>query len=101
MVTVDSEGRIAIPEDLREQLDLATGREVELRVEGKHLIVEPKQDPEEFWQEHLSLIKEADEHERERSALTYEELDVISQDFTDTVRKEAGREAEGSHERKE
>jgi AbrB family looped-hinge helix DNA binding protein len=42
MVEVDLDGRVTIPDDIRDQLKMTPGTEVEVRVENGRVIIEPR-----------------------------------------------------------
>lgn len=39
--TIDKAGRLVLPKAIRDELGLAAGQQIELRVEGAHVIMEP------------------------------------------------------------
>lgn len=45
MVTIDRVGRLVIPKDVRDRLDLAPGVELEIFVEGDSLRFSPRRNP--------------------------------------------------------
>ena len=58
MVTVDSKGRIVIPQEIRDSLGLTPGTEVEVRIENETAIVEPEDDPERIIERMERLVEE-------------------------------------------
>jgi len=58
MPTVDSKGRIVLPHDVRKQLGIELGIEVEVREEDGKAIVEPEDDPEKIIDRMEELIAE-------------------------------------------
>lgn len=86
MVKVDSKGRVVLPKEVRERLDLAPGTEVEIReVDGK-AVVEPERDPEAIVDRLTSLVEEA---AAERDPDDYDDLDVYAREHAETVRRQA------------
>lgn len=59
MVTVDSKGRVVIPQDLRERLGITPGTEVAVREEDGKAVVEPEDDPERVIERMERLVEEA------------------------------------------
>lgn len=59
MVTVDSKGRIVLPQDVRDRLELRPGTEVTVRNDGDRIVVEPEDDPEEIIDDIETLVEEA------------------------------------------
>jgi len=55
---VDSKGRIVIPQEVRDQLELGPGTEVEVRVEDGQIVVDPEVDPEEIIRRTEQLLEE-------------------------------------------
>ena len=86
MPRVDSKGRIVLPKEVRERLDLESGTEVEVREEDGKAIVEPETDPERVIDRMESLIEEA---AAERSPREYDDLDVYAREHADTIRRQA------------
>lgn len=86
MTTVDSKGRIVLPKEVRKQLGITTGSEVEIREEDGQAVVEPEDDPDEIVDDLEGLI-EAAAAERDRTA--DDELDAQSRDHVDTIRRRA------------
>jgi AbrB family looped-hinge helix DNA binding protein len=63
MVTVDSKGRIVLPQELRERLGIAPGTEVEIREQDGKAVVEPEDDPEQIIERLERLVEESTEQE--------------------------------------
>lgn len=88
MVTVDTKGRIVIPQELRERLGITPGTDVEVRTEDGKVVVEPEDDPEEIIDRLEQLVTET---APERSDMTsHEEADtLIAQKHRDAIRRGA------------
>ena len=56
MATVDSKGRIVLPQEVRERLDITPGTEVEIHEEGGKAVVEPEDDPQQIIRRMEQLI---------------------------------------------
>jgi AbrB family looped-hinge helix DNA binding protein len=63
MVTVDSKGRIVLPQELRERLGIAPGTEVEIREQDGKAVVEPEDDPDQIIERLERLVEESTEQE--------------------------------------
>ena len=59
MTTVDSRGRIVLPQEVRERLGMTPGTEVEVREEGGKAVIEPEDDPERIIERMEQLVEEA------------------------------------------
>lgn len=59
MVTVDSKGRIVLPSEVREQLGIRPGSEVEVSADDGRAVVEPEDGPEEIMRDLEAMIEEA------------------------------------------
>jgi AbrB family looped-hinge helix DNA binding protein len=59
VVTVDSEGRIVLPQEVRERLGIEPGTEVDIHEEDGKAVVEPEDDPEKIIEQMEQLISEA------------------------------------------
>jgi AbrB family looped-hinge helix DNA binding protein len=87
---VDSKGRIVLPKDLREQLGISAGTEVEVRKEGGKAVIEPEPSPESFVEELTDLIStEATNRDGDRTP--YEEMHPTAQAHADAVRRGAAK----------
>lgn len=84
-VTVDSKGRIVLPQGIRERLGIEPGTEVEVHEEGGKAVVEPKDDPERVIEQMEQLISEA---ATGRDAPD-EEMEPVAEDHTETIRRQA------------
>lgn len=99
MTKVDPKGRIVLPQEVRERLDITPGTEVEIREEDGKAVVEPEKDPEEIIARMEDLIGEKREVEEGTFSETEhgetrplsEEPDPIAQEFRENVRKGAER----------
>lgn len=58
MPTVDSKGRIVLPQEVRERLGITPGTEVEIREEDGKAVVKPEKDPEEIIERMDRLVEE-------------------------------------------
>jgi AbrB family looped-hinge helix DNA binding protein len=67
MVTVDSKGRIVLPQELRERLGITPGTEVEIREEDGTAVVEPEDDPERILEQMEELVAETAPERGERT----------------------------------
>lgn len=86
MVTVDSKGRIVLPQDVREALGITPGTEVEVHEEGGKAIVEPEDDPERIIERMEALIDGIPE---DRAPTPYDDLDPHAKDQVDAIRRQA------------
>ena len=85
MVTVDSEGRVVLPQDVRERLDISPGTEVTVREQDGVAVVEPGSDPERIVERMEALIEGAPDPE----PTPYEALDPRSRKQVDNIREQA------------
>jgi AbrB family looped-hinge helix DNA binding protein len=90
MVTVDSKGRIVLPKEVRERLDIRPGTEVEVRVEDGRVVVDTEPDPERVVDRLESLVAEAS---AERDPDPPGERDRHARDHAETIRR--GAESDG------
>ena len=58
MPTVDSKGRIVLPQAVRERLEITPGTEVTVREEDGRVVVEPEDDPEGVIERMERLVEE-------------------------------------------
>jgi AbrB family looped-hinge helix DNA binding protein len=56
MTTVDSKGRIVLPQEVRERLDITPGTEVKIHEEDGKAVVEPEDNPEQIIERMEQLI---------------------------------------------
>ena len=88
MPTVDSKGRIVLPQDVRKQLGIEPGIEVEVREEDGKAIVEPEDDPEKIIDRMEELIAETSP--ASTNTLPFENNpDPIAQKHRDAIRRGA------------
>lgn len=85
MTTVDSKGRIVLPQEVREALGITPGTEVEIHEEDGKAVVEPEDDPEQIIERMDALIAGI----ADRDPTPYDELDPQSKDHVDTIRRQA------------
>lgn len=86
MATVDTKGRVTLPKDVREDLGLEPGTEVEIRdVDGK-VVIEPERDPADVIAELERRIEESYE-----LAPQVDEPDPIASDHRDAIRRGTNR----------
>lgn len=86
MTTVDTKGRVTLPKEVREDLGLEPGTEVEIRDEGGRVVIEPERDPED-------VIAELERRIEEPYGLAspVDEPDPIAADHLDAIRRGANR----------
>jgi AbrB family looped-hinge helix DNA binding protein len=85
---VDSKGRIVLPQELRERLDITPGMEVEIREENGRVVVELEDDPKQVLERMEQLVAEASS-EREETMPVGEEADAIARKHRTAVRSGA------------
>jgi len=83
-VTVDPDGRIALPEDVREQVSISPGTEVDVREDDGKVIIEPENDPERILERMDALV----EGISSRDPTPYEGLDPQGRDHVETIRNQ-------------
>ncbi|SDK43533.1 AbrB/MazE/SpoVT family DNA-binding domain-containing protein [Natronorubrum texcoconense] len=88
MVTVDSKGRIVLPQKVRERLGLTPGTEVDIREEGDKAIVEPEDDPERIIERMEQLVEDTPS-ERGKTTPLDDGADPIAQKHRTAVRRGA------------
>ena len=88
MATVDSKGRIVLPQDLRERLGITPGTEVEIREENGKAVVEPEDDPERILERMERLVAETASERGETTPLD-DGVDSIARKHRDAVRSGA------------
>jgi AbrB family looped-hinge helix DNA binding protein len=84
MAKVDAKGRIVLPQEVRERLDITPGTVVEVREEDGKAVIEPEDDPEALLWRMEQLVPDASD--RERKPLTG---DAVAGSFRETVREGA------------
>ncbi len=88
MVTVDSKGRVVLPQEIRERLGIIPGTEVEIREEDGKAIVEPEDDPERIIERMNHLVAEA-ASDRGKTTPLDEDVDPVAQGHRAAVRRGA------------
>lgn len=88
MVTVDSKGRIVLPQDLRERLGISPGTEVDIREEDGKAVVEPEEDPDQIIERMNHLIEEASAN-RDAASVSSEEMHPLARNHAETIRRGA------------
>lgn len=88
MTTVDSKGRIVLPQGVRERLGITPGAEVEIHEEDGKAVVEPEDDPEQIIERMEQLVEETSSERGETTPL-HEGADPIAQKHRDAVRRGA------------
>ncbi len=89
MATVDSKGRIVLPQEVRERLDITPGTEVEIHEEDGKAVVEPEDDPQEIIERMEQLVEETSSERGETTPVT-DGVDPIAQKHRDAIRRGAG-----------
>ena len=97
MAKVDSKGRIVLPKEVREDLGITAGTEVEVREEGGRVVVEPEDDPEGILDRMGRLVTEAASERSETKAIDGS-VDSAAQRHRDAVRRGADEDAENEVE---
>ena len=85
MAKVDSKGRIVLPQDVREQLGVTPGSEVEVHEKDGKAIVEPEDDPDRIIEQMDQLVDGI----TDREPTPYEDLDPQARDQVDSIRRQA------------
>lgn len=93
MAKVDSKGRVVLPQNLREQLGLDPGTEVEVREENGRAVVEPEDRPEDII---TDLERQIENAASRRKQTQKDELDPTASDHLETIRRGAS-DDEGNH----
>jgi AbrB family looped-hinge helix DNA binding protein len=88
MVTVDSKGRIVLPQEVRERLGITPGTEVEIHEESGKAVVEPEDDPEAIIERMERLVEETAASRGGTTALD-DGVDPIAKKHRDAVRRGA------------
>lgn len=99
MTKVDSKGRVVLPQEVRERLDITPGTEVDIREEDGEVVIEPEKEPEEIIARMEELIGEKREiKEGPPPETTHgetrpfsEQPDSIAEDFRENIRNGAER----------
>ncbi|WP_231185833.1 AbrB/MazE/SpoVT family DNA-binding domain-containing protein [Haladaptatus sp. DYF46] len=88
MTTVDSKGRIVLPQEVRERLGITPGTEVEIHDEDGKAVVEPEKNPEQIIDRMEQLVAETASGQREGTAVD-DTMDPIARKHRDAVRRGA------------
>lgn len=88
MPKVDSKGRIVLPQELRERLNITPGTEVEVREEDGKAVVKPENSPDEILERMEQLVAEAASNRGEMAPLS-EAADPVARKHRDAVRRGA------------
>lgn len=88
MVTVDSKGRIVLPQEVRESLGIAPGTEVEITEEAGKAVVKPERDPAEIIDRLERLVAETAPQRAEPGQVA-DGVDPIARKHRDAVRRGA------------
>lgn len=86
MATVDTKGRVTLPKEVREDLGLEPGTEVEIRDENGRVVIKPERDPEDVIAELEQRIGESYD-----IAPPVDDPDPIAADHLDAIRRGANR----------
>ncbi|MDL5360853.1 AbrB/MazE/SpoVT family DNA-binding domain-containing protein [Halalkalicoccus sp. NIPERK01] len=82
MGTIDSKGRVTLPQELRERLGLSPGSKVEISAQGERVVIEPERDSEEIEARMDDLLDDL-----ERTTGT-DSIDQLAREHRDLVRKQ-------------
>lgn len=88
MPTVDSKGRIVLPQDVRERLGITPGEEVTVHEEDGKVVVEPEDDPEQIIERMEQLVAETSSERGETTPLE-DGADPIAQRHRNAVQRGA------------
>ena len=88
MTTVDSKGRIVLPKEVRERLNITPGTEVNIREKDGKAVVEPEDDPEQIIGRMAQLIAETSSKQEKTKPLD-EGADPIAKKHRDAIRSGA------------
>lgn len=88
MATVDSKGRIVLPQEVRERLGITPGTEVEIHEEDGKAVVEPEDDPERILERMEELVEETSSKRGETTPID-DGADPIARTHRDAVRSGA------------
>ena len=93
MTKVDSKGRIVLPKEVRDELDIESGTEVEVRTDDGKAVVEPERDPAAIIDRMEQLVESA----AAEGQTATDDRDVYARDHAETIRRQA-REAQRDDE---
>jgi len=88
MTKVDSKGRIVLPKEVRERLNITPGTEVHIHEKDGKAVVEPEDDPEQIIDRMDQLIAEASSEQGKTKPLD-KGADPIAKKHRDAIRKGA------------
>jgi len=88
MTKVDSKGRIVLPQEMRERLDITPGTEVDVYEEDGKVVVKPEDSPDEILERMEQLVAEASSNQEETTPIS-EGAEPIAQKHRDAVQKRA------------
>lgn len=83
---VDSKGRIVLPQEIRDRLNLTPGTEVEVREEDGRAIVRPKDNPDEILDRMEQLVENTSSNQKETTSPS-EGADPIAQKHRDAAQR--------------
>jgi len=86
MVKVDDKGRIVLPKELRERLDITPGTEVDIHEKDGRAVVEPEDDPERIIERMEQLVAETAPENGETSPLA-DGVDPIARKHREAIRR--------------
>lgn len=86
MGTIDSKGRVTLPQELRERLGLSPGTEVEISARGEGVVIEPDRGPEEIETRMDELLDNLG-----RTTESVEPMDRLASEHRDLIREQAAR----------
>ena len=88
MATVDSKGRIVLPQEVRERLDITPGTEVEIHEEDGKAVIEPEDNPQQIIKRMEQLIDDTAPGREDTTPLD-EVADPIAMKHKDAVQRGA------------
>lgn len=94
MTTVDSKGRIVLPQDVRERLGITPGTEVDVREEDGKAVVEPEDSPDDILERMEQLVADASSERGETTPLS-DGVDPVAQKHRDAVHRRAENDSDG------
>ncbi|MXV61842.1 AbrB/MazE/SpoVT family DNA-binding domain-containing protein [Natronorubrum sp. JWXQ-INN-674] len=94
MVTVDSKGRVVLPQEVRERLGITPGTEVEIHEEGGKAVVTPEDNPEQIIEQMEQLVTDAASEHGETAPIDGA-VDPIAQQHRSAVRRGAEKNSDG------
>jgi AbrB family looped-hinge helix DNA binding protein len=94
MPTVDSKGRVVLPQELRERLGITPGTEVEIHEENGKAVVTPEDEPERIIERMERLVEETAARRGETTSLN-DGVDPIARKHRDAVQRGAAKDGDG------